>query len=202
MIRDDISNRLVHLAKGASEEEAGRNFLSIVNSRVLRGGTGFIRGAFRCVCFSEAPIAKLAHILAEPAIHGMPYAPLGVMIDKTTLFEGGGRPVIYQSDAEYGLLHEGQKFRHKRYEPGSGIDFAWEREWRVLIDELPLDPALVTLVVPNRAWSDYIFKEHADRLRGIAVVMENMAAAVINECPWHFIVLEDMGIKVKFSFFP
>src|SRR2546427_12661114 len=123
MIRDDLSDRLVHLTKGATEKEAGERFLSIVRDKTLLGGTGLIRGGYRCVCFSEAPISKLGAILAQPSIHGMPYAPFGVMLSKTTLFCAGGRPVIYQPEAEFEMLHESQRYRHKDFEPGSGTDF-------------------------------------------------------------------------------
>jgi len=92
MIRDDLSNRLVHLTKGKSEEQAAQNFLSIVKSKTLRGGRGLIKSDFPCVCFTEAPIGKLASILAAPSVHDVPYAPFGVMIDKLTLFQAGGRP--------------------------------------------------------------------------------------------------------------
>lgn len=84
MIRDDLSDRLIHLTKGATEKEAAERFLSIVGQKTLFGGTGLIRGGYKCVCFSEAPISKLGAILAEPSIHGMPYAPFGVMLAKTT----------------------------------------------------------------------------------------------------------------------
>jgi hypothetical protein len=192
VIRDDLSDRLVHLTKGRSEQDAAQNFLSVVGTRTLRGGTGFIKGGFRCVCFTEAPIARLAHILAQPSVHGMQYAPLGVMIDKLTLYKAGGRPVVYQPDSEYQLLHESQRFRHKRYEPDAGIDFSWEREWRIQTGEFALDPAKITLVVPSRTWSDYLFEKHADDLKGWAFLMEDLSCGVIDKCPWHFIVLEDL----------
>jgi hypothetical protein len=84
MLRTDVSTRLVHMTKGTTEQDAVNRFLSIVGSAQIRGGTGFIRGGYRCVCFTEAPIANLAQALAQPSPHGIPYAPLGVMIDKTS----------------------------------------------------------------------------------------------------------------------
>jgi hypothetical protein len=202
VIRDDLSDRLVHLTKGQSEKEAAQNFLNIVRTKTLRGGTGYMKGGFRCVCFTEAPIGKLAHILAQPSVHGMQYAPLGIMLDKLTLFQAGGRPVIYQPDSDYHLLAQSQRFRHKRYEPDAGIDFSWEREWRILTDAFCLNPASVTLIVPNRAWSDYLFKRHADDLQSYALVMKDMAYALIDKCPWHFLVLEDLGLHVNFEYVP
>jgi hypothetical protein len=202
MIRDDLSDRLVHLTKGATEKEAAERFLSIVRDKALVGGTGIIRGDHRCVCFSEAPISKLGTILAQPSIHNVPYAPFGVMLTKTTPFCAGGRPVIYQPESEFEMLHESQRYRHKDYEPGKQPDFSWEREWRVRVDQLALDPASVTLVVPNRSWSDYFFRRHAGGLAGSVMFFGKDAMMGMHKCPWHFLVLEDLGIPVTFDYPP
>jgi hypothetical protein len=202
MIRDDLSDRLVHLTKGSSESEAAERFLSIVRQATLLGGTGLIRDARPCVCFSEAPISKLGSILAAPTAHGMPYAPFGVMIAKATLFALGGRPVIYQPDADFELLHQSHRYRHKAYEPGRELDFTWEREWRIQVDRLPLDSKEVTLVVPNRVWSDYIFDQHAGNQRDAVIMFDEDMAFGIKKCPWHFLVLEDLGIPLAFSHVP
>jgi hypothetical protein len=69
-MRDDVSDKLVHLITGAGEgaskhrEEAAANLFSILKRRTLPGGTGFIKGKHKCVCFSEAPISKLADTTA------------------------------------------------------------------------------------------------------------------------------------------
>lgn len=202
MIRDDMSNKLVHLTRGDTAEEAAERFLSIVKEKVLRGGTGEIRGGFNCVCFTEAPIGKLSQILAAPSVHGMRYAPLGVMVDKLRLFRVGGRPVIYQPDAEYDLLHEPQRYRHKQYEPDRGIDFSWEREWRIHTKEFHINPEEVTLVVPNRPWAEYFHEEHTGRMRTAVFALEEMGAFFVKKAPWHFIVLEDLGVHVDFSYLP
>ena len=201
MIRDDLSEQVVHLTKG-EPQQAASNFLSIVESRSLRGGTGHIRGAYRCVCFTEAPISKLGYVFAQPSIHGMPYAPLGVMVAKETLFAVGGRPVIYQPDSEFKLLDESIRFRHKEYDPEKGVDYSWEREWRIHTDEFHLEPNKVTLVVPNRAWSDLIFERHARDQRVMAYTLEDIGAFGIEKCPWHFLVLENLGISIDFEYIP
>lgn len=214
MIRDDMSNRLVHLTRGKVREEhadrqrtATSRFLSIVRERRLRGGTGYIKGGYRCVCFTEAPISKLANALTEAAGHPAPYAPLGVMISKTNCFRSGGRPVIYQPDSEFELLGEAQRFRHKRYEPPQ-IDFTWEREWRVHGDYV-LDPDRVTLVVPSRAWCDRfdawyaLERERPTPRSGEPPSLRPAPASFEAErCPWHFVVLEDLGIETHFHHVP
>lgn len=123
MIRDDISDKLVHLTRGEPDQLAAENFLSIMNEKTIRGGIGEIKGQHRCVCFSEAPLQKLASILSTDTVRGFRYMPFGVMVSKQWLFEKGGRPVIYQTDKEYKHLPENLQYRHVRYEPSKDIDF-------------------------------------------------------------------------------
>lgn len=47
-----------------------------------------------------------------------------------------------------------------------------------------------------------MFRKHADELQGMSLVMENLAPFMIDKCPWHFIVLEDLGIDVNFNYIP
>jgi hypothetical protein len=197
VIRDDLSDRLVHLTRGEPTLVAAEAFLAIVRERRLIGGGTHIRGGYRCVCFSEAPIGKLAHLLAASAQgQGVRYKPFGIMVDKAWLFAQGGRPVIYQPEAEFTLLHESQRYRHVRYEP-PGVDFTWEREWRVQVDELALDPAAVTLVVPTRAWERWLQAEHSAMLsRRAMVTMGFIGPRSVSQFPWHFAVLEDIGVDI------
>ena len=106
MIRDDLSDKLIHLTRGQTYEDAASVFSAILEQKRLLGGTGCIKGDFRCVCFSEAPISQLSRILANRMAHGMRYMPFGVMLPKAWLFVQGGRPVIYQPDSEFELLYK------------------------------------------------------------------------------------------------
>jgi hypothetical protein len=192
MIRDDLSDKLVHLTRG-DDQAAANAFWGMFHERTLRGGTGCIKGNYRCVCFSEAPLSKLAHILANTSVHNMRYEPFGVMVDKTWLYEKGGRPVIYQSEEEFDLLVESQKFRHVRYEPPA-VDFTWEREWRIRND-VAIDPAASSLVVPNRAWERWALNEHTNKLALYGSVFSAiMLLKSVIDFPWHFVVLEDIGV--------
>lgn len=196
MIRDDIGSRLIHLTKDEPDQAAADAFLTIVSERKLRGGTGCIKGGYQCVCFSEAPVSKLSHILANPMAHGMRYKPFGVMVEKSWLFERGGRPVIYQTDAEYELLDEAHRFRYVRYEP-SAVDFTWEREWRIRSAELDLEPANTTLVVPNREWEKWAQDQHVAMLSRRALVLNGLIGPrSVTDFPWHFMVLEDLGVEI------
>jgi hypothetical protein len=195
MIRDDLSDRLIHLTRGAPLEVAATRFLQIMESQALLGGDGFIMGKYLCVCFSEAPIAKLSVILANPSANGMRYSPFGVMVSKSWLYAQGGRPVIYQAKEEYEHLPESLRYRHVTYDPTKGIDFTWEREWRILSNSLSLDVNAVTLVVPTRKWADKLRSdfESKDFRNSLQLGFKGMR---ISAFPWHFIALEDLGVQV------
>lgn len=198
MIRDDLSDKLVHLTRGEPDQIAADQFLSILKEKQLRGGIGEIKGQHRCVCFSEAPLQKLAFILSTPSVHGMRYKPFGIMVSKQWLFERGGRPVIYQPDKEYKQLPEDLQYRHVKYEPNKGVDFTWEREWRICVDALDLEPSHTTVVVPNRRWEEWFQNAHAAMLSRRALVTHGfIGPSSVTKQPWHFVVLEDLGIPVS-----
>jgi hypothetical protein len=197
LIRDDLSEKLIHLTRGETDQTAADIFVSILRERQLRGGTGCIKGRYQCICFSEAPVSKLAQILANPSAHGMRYKPFGVMIEKKWLFARGGRPVIYQSDREFKLLHEEQRFRHVRYEPEAEVDFTWEREWRIQTDMLNIEPTVATLIVPTRAWERWAQDQHTAMLSRQALLTHGfIGPSSVAQFPWHFMVLEDIGVSV------
>ena len=194
MIRSDMSNCLVHLTLAATEAAAAEAFLSIVSSRELRGSSRDIRGGYKCVCFSEAPLAVLVHSLALPAVHGLRYAPFGVIVAKDWLFTQGGRPVVYQPEEEFDLLSEDIRYRHVRYDPTKGPDYSWEREWRIRTSALSLHLAKVTFIVPTRSWEEHFFEEHAGQQRSQAFFVGRNATFGIERSAMHFIALEDLGI--------
>ncbi|MGZ5056129.1 MAG: hypothetical protein ACXWAT_14475 [Methylobacter sp.] len=197
MIRGDLSNRLIHLTKGKNIEEAGNTFVQIMREAQLRGGNGYIRGGHTCICFSEAPISVLSQILSNADVNEMRYAPFGVMVRKNWLFEKGGRPVIYQAHEEYDLLPDAIKYRHVRYDPLNGVDHTWEREWRISIETLALDTAATTFVVPTRDWEDRFKDQHAAGQAAWAA--SNGHGSGIRPFPWHFIVLEDLGVEFRWE---
>jgi len=176
-------------------EAAAKSFLSIFGNGELQGSSQCIQGGYKCVCFSDAPISKLATIIATPNAQGMRYKPFGVMVSKPWLFSKGGRPAIYQLRDEYKDLPESQRFRHVTYDPIKGPDFSWEREWRIHADKLPLDPTETTLIVPNRQWEDRLRNEFASR-QFITSVQLGRRGAPSSSFKWHFIALEDLGVPL------
>ena len=193
MIRGDLSNRLVHLTRATSEFDAAAQFRSIVSDGYLKGSNRDIRGRFKCVCFSEAPLSVLTHSLGLPLDeNGMRYSAFGVIVSKKWLFDQGGRPVIYQPNDEYDMLHDQQKYRHVRYEPEREIDFTWEREWRICTEKLELVSAETTFIVPTRDWEQYFIDEH---IKDVAAQTFTVEVPVSPQMKWHFIVLEDLGVE-------
>lgn len=164
MSRIDISEYLIHFTKSNSEEEAFENLLQIISEKCLRGSSNMIKGGYSCVCFSEAPLEILSDGLINPDYYSK-YSAFGIMVKKIWLFEKGGRPVIYQTDDEFNELPETHRWRHVRYDPLSDppVDFTWEREWRINIQELLFDSDVASIVIPEEQWKGSIIKEHENR---------------------------------------
>lgn len=160
--RSDIANDVIHFTKGDSPGEAFGSLARIVAERRLLGGNGFIKGNYTCVCFTEAPFPDLAEVFARTVAERLRYMPFGILLPKRWLFERGGRPVIYQTEDEFIQLPESLRYRHVRYEPNGQppIDFSWEREWRVRLDVLALDPEVSSLVLPSQEYLDELVRLH------------------------------------------
>lgn len=181
LVRRDIGNLLFHFTR-TPDEEILKNFnkskqtnpyntYSVLNNIIsegkLRGSSKDIRGGYSCVCFSESPISELAALFALVEIANdknekTRYEPYGVAVRKEWLFSKGGRPVIYQPESEFELLPEELKYRHVRYEPNREIDYTWEREWRIQIPELKLDPKKALVIVPDVDIAFKLTHEHVE----------------------------------------
>jgi hypothetical protein len=195
--RDDLSNRLIHLTRDLDGTPAADRFLSILLEAKIHGSSRGIRGNYKCVCFSESPISKIAMLLAQPDLTSIRYRPFGVIVTKEWAFSKGARPAIYQSEDEFELLPELLRHRHVRYEPGKH-DYTWEREWRIKSEGLILDPAQTTLVVPNRTWSENI--QH-NFVAGQQAKLRQLGSRMFGafphvDFPWSVIVLEDLGVDL------
>jgi hypothetical protein len=115
------------------------------------------------------------------------------MVPKAWLFERGGRPVIYQPEAEFDALPAELQYRHVRFDaPGGGKDVTFEREWRIRAEDVPLDPKLCTLIVPNREWDYRLRAEHDGRDMNRARALGRSPFERISEYEWHVLALADL----------
>ena len=116
-----------------------------------------IRGGYRCVCFTEAPLPAIAGGFVNPESFTR-YSPFGIMVDKSWAYAQGGRPVIYQPDTDFTKLPEDMRWRHVRYDPTGTppVDFTWEREWRIHCEGIQFSPTETALVVPDQEWESFI----------------------------------------------
>jgi hypothetical protein len=135
--RRDFTNALVHLSRERTvstasgdniEQKAFDNLKSILKEGVIKGGSGFIKGPNKTVCFSEIPLSQLNQF-AKLEPKKARYRFYGICISKKSAFENGARPVIYLPDDETEWIPKDEKWRHVRFEYGS-VDFTFEREWR------------------------------------------------------------------------
>jgi hypothetical protein len=178
LVRRDVGNLLFHFTRTPHPYTPPLRIQSwpatamtvlenILSERRLIGSSAYIRGGHKCVCFTEAPIGevvslfRLAELAAETGLRPK-YEPFGVAVTKEWLFARGGRPVIYQPDPEYDALPEPIRYRHVRYDPIAGVDFTWEREWRICTEELGLDPKHTLVLVPSSAEAFDLMFKHAD----------------------------------------
>jgi hypothetical protein len=106
------------------------------------------------VCFTEAPIHEFNSIFSLVSVAASKaerprYEPYGIAVSKRWLFARGGRPVIYDHPDTLERYPLSQKYRFVPYNPSTGVDFTWEREWRMRTEALDLDPKETLVVVPT-----------------------------------------------------
>jgi hypothetical protein len=169
--RADLSHCLIHLTRRRLDPEgsAFEVLKEILQSGTIRGGSGFVKGGHSVVCLSEIPFFALREFTSPPAGNAR-YEPYGVLVGKESVFNTGGRPVIYLPDGEATWLPAEQRWRHVRFEAGT-VDFTHEREWRVLGDlDLSKMQGLYVLV-----WSP----AEARSLGGLSTPVKNKILGVL-----------------------
>ena len=189
--RRDFSDKLVHFTKANDNyEKAYRRLTKIIQDRRIIGNSKMIRGGYRCVSFTQAPLISLRDVLVNPGNYSR-YSPFGIVIEKRWIYAKGGRPVIYQTGDEFALLPEELRWRHVTYEPNRErpIDFTWEREWRIKCDYLDIDPSYSGIIVPDSRWLQRMIAEHEEEqhflvLEYSSVLDEDLAQQCREEFPW------------------
>lgn len=159
--RRDITDKLIHFTKGKNYEEAFQQLCNILKQRRILGTNSMIKGGYKCVCFTEAPLTSLEGGLVNPDAY-FRYSPFGIIFSKSQIFKLGGRPVIYQPIAEFEGLPEDYRWKHVTYEPNRDkpIDFTWEREWRIQCPALHFNPSCAVIVVLDKDWEKRMISEH------------------------------------------
>lgn len=104
-----------------------------------------------CVCFTEMPLPEA--VRQRSVLTAANYKRLsgyGIGFRKAWVFTKGGLPVIYQPAALRNKLPRDMQWRHCDFDLAKGLDFSWQREWRVPGAQLTFtksdDP---TFVVPT-----------------------------------------------------
>jgi hypothetical protein len=145
--RTDLSQWLWHFTR--RDQNPIETLTTIVKSKSLLGSMDrFSDNPF--VCFSEAPLAQLllqSPILAANGYHRL--SNFGVGVRKSWLYKRGGLPVIYQPDSLISELCPNQRFRHVTLDLDRGLDYTWQREWRIPTDRLALDQKETIVVAPE-----------------------------------------------------
>ena len=168
LVRRDLGNLLFHFTKTPGkiieiEKERSKQILSdsplsvlekILSDGFLFGSSKNIRGGHECICFTESPISEIVSLfslisIAESKDQKTRYEPYGIAVTKDWFYSQGGRPVLYQPEREYHLLPEELQYKPVKFEPDKGVDFTWEREWRINAGKLFLDPKETLVVVPD-----------------------------------------------------
>ena len=206
-----MGNLLFHLTRTsekpiAATNRTGTTFMNgsassvlekiLIEGRIL-GSTQGIRGGYKCVCFTESPMAELAAVLSLSKIaaddHQRPrYEPFGIAVPKDWLFSKGGRHAIYQPGSEFELLPEELRYRHVRYEPHRGIDHTWEREWRIKTEQLVLDPKKTLVVVPTAEEAYELTYGHSEP-EPVSYDDEGFVNGVFNAPKWLAVSLDLFG---------
>jgi hypothetical protein len=163
--RPDLAPNLLHLLRADTRSDAFDLLRTVVAGRCLSASDNGVRDGSRCVAFVEAPIRQLREVYRWSAALDARVQPFGVLLGKDYLFALGGRPVIYQPDAEYDELPPSLRYRHVRYDPLTvpPIDLTWEHEWRLRTDVMQVEPERCCIVVPSEADRAALFMEHAER---------------------------------------
>lgn len=189
-LRSDYSKYLYHWIKPSqyckSFEEAYEQAYGIMEAIFE---DGYLKASGRdtykkieSICFTESP----AEIMRR---QNSRYQPFGFSFLKADIFDLGGRHVIYQSKSEAELLPESMHWRHVTYDPQNvdkskpnGIDFTWEREWRLNQSKLSILDCH-SVIIPNRDWLERL-KADIDHWKAYPAYMWKKANIHVDPDPY------------------
>lgn len=167
--RRDLSGWLWHFCR--RDGNPLETLRAILESGYIRGGTDrFCQEV--AVCLTETPLTE--SIRQSGTLEQRNYARLsdyGLGFCKEWVFSKGGLPVIYQPAAMRLLLPEEMRWRHCDLDYTRGIDFTWQREWRVPAERLEFtheDDVIVVVRTESEAgqllWSNMCIDDRHDEI--------------------------------------
>ncbi|MGU3521815.1 hypothetical protein ACLBW2_01735 [Enterobacteriaceae bacterium C23F] len=163
MKRVDSTSYLYHWVKSEphhkiqhiDHENAYTTFMKILHDAYIKHGDVYKTNGERCICFTESPEYFMHRDKSK-------YQPFGFKFYKKQIFALGGRAVIYAPDYERDLLPQSIIWRYMRHDPFAisdrspyGVDFTWEREWRLPEPELYVQEAL-SIIVPDKEYIERV----------------------------------------------
>lgn len=137
--RSDLSTRITHLTRRVPGKTALEVLFDILDSKTLKGSTGYIVGNEKVVCFQEVPLFSLAeNIKYEEEIRcgeRPRYEAFGLRFNKGAMFGKGARPVVYGPSYELRKIFEKENYWRivdmDLSKADNITDWTHEREWRV-----------------------------------------------------------------------
>jgi hypothetical protein len=144
-VRHDLSDWLWHFTR--RDQHPFETLKTIVTEeRILGSKDKFCEQT--AVCLTEMPITEAIRQslrLGEQMYNR--FSDYGVGFRRAWIATIGGLPVIYQPNAMRSDLAPSSVWRHCEMDLQKGIDFSWQREWRVPIAELKFKPSDDVIIV-------------------------------------------------------
>lgn len=188
--RTDYSEYLYHWIKPdvfcKSKEDAYEKAYEIMEAIF---DDGFLKASGRdtykkieSICFTESPAEIMKYQNSR-------YQPFGFSFLKDDIFDLGGRHAIYQTKEEAELLPSSMHWRHVTYNPKdigpskpNGVDFTWEREWRLNVERLSIIDCHF-IILPDEHWVARM-KEDIQRWKDFPQYMRENAEIRVDPGPY------------------
>lgn len=138
--------------KDKNYEAAYQKLLEILIDGFLKPGNEKLTAGEKSICFTESPEYFSEWDQSR-------YQPFGFKFVKIKIYEQGGRPVFYGSYSDFHALPKNLQWRFAPHLPTRittdwphGLDYTWEREWRLRTTGLDLLSA-VNIIVPDNVYA-------------------------------------------------
>ncbi len=114
-----------------SGHSALETLIRILSEKLIRAGSGLVRGRERVISLSSHPPPSFRSLRKwNRSLGRWTVEPYGIAISRKGLCTMGAKPAIYGADEIYGLLPGPEKYRFQ-LSPRGGPSWRDEREWRL-----------------------------------------------------------------------